>query len=96
MTERRVGTHERNYTLSADLRRVQSGEPMNVAGHGTTIGQILPVRPATAERVRAMAVSGQVECEGGKPQACWPRAINRSARQLSDLVVEDREGLSAL
>jgi antitoxin (DNA-binding transcriptional repressor) of toxin-antitoxin stability system len=73
------------------MRRVKSGETITVSEHGKTIGQIVPVRPTAEERVKAMTAAGQVEWNGGKSQAYQPRAINRSKRLLSDLVVENRE-----
>jgi antitoxin (DNA-binding transcriptional repressor) of toxin-antitoxin stability system len=73
------------------MRRLKSGETITVTEHGKTIGQIIPVRPTTEERLKAMAVAGQVAWDGGKPQSYQSRAVNRSKRQLADLVAEDRE-----
>lgn len=91
MAEVRVGTRELKNRLSEYMRRVKSGETITVTEHGKTIGQIIPVRPTTEERVKAMVAAGQAEWGGGKPQTYRPRAVNKSNRQLSDLVIEDRE-----
>ncbi|MDX9991299.1 MAG: type II toxin-antitoxin system prevent-host-death family antitoxin [Anaerolineales bacterium] len=91
MTEMRVGTRELKNRLSEYMRRVKSGETITVTEHGKTIGQIIPIRPTTEERLKAMVTAGQVEWDGRKPQPYQPRAVNKSKRQLSDLVVEDRE-----
>ncbi|RRR72656.1 MAG: type II toxin-antitoxin system prevent-host-death family antitoxin [Candidatus Viridilinea halotolerans] len=91
MREVRVGTRELKNRLSEYLRRVKAGETLIVTEHGKTIGQIIPVRPTTEERVKAMAATGQVEWDGGRLQAYQPRTVNKSQRLLSDLVAEDRQ-----
>jgi prevent-host-death family protein len=91
MNETRVGTRELKNKLSEYLRRVKAGETINVTEHGKTIGQIVPVRPGAEERIKAMIGAGQAEWNGKRLESYQPRAINRGDRQLSDLVVEDRE-----
>jgi prevent-host-death family protein len=87
----KVGTRELKNKLSEYLRRVKAGETIIVTEHGKTIGQIVPVKPTVAERIQAMVDAGQAEWNGQKLGPYQPTAINKGDRQLSDLVVEDRE-----
>lgn len=91
MSEVRVGTRELKNRLSEYMRRVKAGETIIVTEHGKTIGQIIPVRPTIAERVKAMVTSGHVEWNGGKLDAYQPRAVNKNRGLLSDLVTEERQ-----
>jgi prevent-host-death family protein len=91
MTETRVGTRELKSKLSEYLRRVKTGETIIVTERGKTIGQIVPVKPTVAERMQAMVETGLADWNGQKLKPYKPSAVNRGPRQLSDLVVEDRE-----
>jgi prevent-host-death family protein len=91
MAEMKVGTRELKSKLSEYLRRVKAGETIIVTEHGKTIGQIVPIKPTTEERLQAMVAAGQAEWNGQKLKSYHPKAVNRGERQLSDLVVEDRE-----
>ena len=92
MTSMRVGTRELKSKLSEYLRRVKAGETIIVTERGKTIGQIVPVKPTLEQRLRALVDSGIVECDGKKFQPIKPVARNRSSKQVSDLVIEDRDG----
>jgi prevent-host-death family protein len=91
MSELRVGTRELKSRLSEYMRRVKAGETITVTEHGKTIGQIVPVRATIEERIQAMVAAGQAEWNGQKLSPYKPKAINKGKRQLSDLIVEDRE-----
>lgn len=91
MAEMRVGTRELKSKLSEYLRRVKAGETITVTEHGKTIGQIVPVKSTIEERLQGMVAAGQAEWNGQKLKPYRPKAINRGTRQLSDLVVEERE-----
>ena len=91
MTEMRVGTRELKNKLSEYMRRVKAGETITVTEHGKTIGQIVPVKPTVEERIQAMVTAGQAEWNGQKLKPYQPKAVNKDSRQLSDLVVDDRE-----
>ncbi|MBA4377052.1 MAG: prevent-host-death protein [Anaerolinea sp.] len=91
MVEMRVGTRELKNKLSEYLRRVKAGETITVTEHGKTIGQIIPVKTSIEERILAMVSSGQAAWNGQKLQPYAPKAVNRGDRQISDLVVENRE-----
>ena len=92
MTSMRVGTRELKSKLSEYLRRVKAGETIIVTERGKTIGQIVPVKPTLEQRLRALVDSGIVEWDGKKFQPSKPVARNRSSKQVSDLVIEDRDG----
>jgi prevent-host-death family protein len=88
----RVGTRELKSKLSEYLRRVKDGETIIVTERGKTIGQIVPVRPTLEKRLKGLVQSGLVEWNGQKYQPKTPAARNRGSKQLSDLVIEDRDG----
>jgi prevent-host-death family protein len=92
MTNMRVGTRELKSKLSEYLRRVKDGETIIVTERGKTIGQIVPVRPTLEKRLKGLVQSGLVEWNGQKYQPKTPAARNRGSKQLSDLVIEDRDG----
>ena len=87
----KVGTRELKNKLSEYLRRGKAGETIIVTEHGKTIGQIVPVKPTVEERIHAMVDAGHAEWNGQKLGPYQTTAINKGDRQLSDLVVEDRE-----
>ncbi len=91
MSETRVGTRELKTRLSEYMRRVKAGETITVTEHGKTIGQIVPVRATIEERLQAMVTAGQAEWNGQKLMPYRPKELNKGKRQLSDLIVEDRE-----
>ena len=91
MTEVRVGTRELKNKLSEYMRRVKAGQVITVTERGKTIGQIIPVKASTQERLQAVVEAGIAEWDGEKPKAYRPKAVNSSSRQVSDLVTEDRE-----
>lgn len=91
MTNMRVGTRELKSKLSEYLRRVKAGETIIVTEHGKTIGQIVPVKPSLDKRLKVMVDSGMVEWSGEKYQPRKPAARTRGSKQVSDLVVEDRD-----
>lgn len=91
MTNMRVGTRELKAKLSEYLRRVKAGETIIVTERGKTIGQIVPVKPSLEKRLMALVDSGISEWNGKKYQPGKPAAHNRASKQLSDLVIEDRD-----
>jgi len=91
MAEMRIGTRELKSKLSEYLRRVKAGETITVTEHGKPIGQIIPIKPTLEERIQVMVAAGQAEWNGLKLSPYQPKATNKGKRQLSDLVVEDRE-----
>jgi prevent-host-death family protein len=91
MSEMRVGTRELKSKLSEYMRRVKAGQTIVVTEHGKPIGQIVPIKASLEERLIAMVAAGQAEWNGQKLAPYEPVAINRDGRQVSDLVVEDRQ-----
>ena len=91
MTNIRVGTRELKAKLSEYLRRVKAGETIIVTERGKTIGQIVPVKPSLEKQLMALVDSGISEWNGKKYQPGKPAAHNRGSKQLSDLVIEDRD-----
>jgi len=91
MTIAKVGTRELKSKLSEYMRRVKSGETILVTEHGKPIGQIIPVKPTIQEKLQIVVDAGLADWNGKKVKLGEPAAINRSAKQISDLVVEDRD-----
>ncbi len=90
MAEMRVGTRDLKNKLSEYLRRVKAGETIIVTEHGKAIGQIIPAKPTVEERLQAMVAAGLADWNGQKMKPRKPAAVNRSKKQISDLVAEDR------
>ena len=73
------------------MRRVKSGQTIVVTEHGKPIGQIVPVKASLEERMQGMVAAGLAVWDGQKLKPYKPVAINRGERQVSDLVVDDRQ-----
>jgi prevent-host-death family protein len=91
MTVAKVGTRELKSKLSEYMRRVKGGETILVTERGKPIGQIIPIKPTIQEKLQTVIDAGLAEWNGKKVKPGKPVAINRGARQISDLVVEDRD-----
>jgi len=91
MKELKVGTRELKGRLSEYMRRVKAGQTIIVTERGKVIGQIVPVKQSLEERMKATVMAGIAEWNEQKPKMYKPSAVNKGERQLSDLVVEDRE-----
>jgi len=87
----KVGTRELKSKLSEYMRRVKGGETILVTEHGKPIGQIIPVKLTIQEKLQTVVDAGLADWNGKKVKPGKPVAINRSAKQISDLVVEDRD-----
>ena len=86
-----VGTRELKTNLSKYLRRVKAGETIIVTEHGKEIGQITPVAQSLEQRMKALAEAGFLEWNGKKLEPHNPVIINNSGKQVSDLIIEDRD-----
>ena len=91
MTIVKVGTRELKTKLSEYMQRVKKGETIIVTERGKSIGQIVPMQPTIDEKIQAIVDAGLADWNGKKYKPGKPVVINRSERQLSDLVVEDRD-----
>lgn len=91
MKPMRVGARELKSKLGEYLRRVKAGETIIVTERGRTIGQIVPLQPTLEKRLRGLVESGLAEWDGRKYQPGKPSARNRGRRQVSDLIIEDRD-----
>ena len=91
MKQTTVGTRELKNQLSKYLRRVKAGEPITITEHGKPIGQIIPYPEDLSQRLKNLASTGLLEWTGAALPAYQPKAVNRSQKLLSDLVIEDRE-----
>ncbi len=87
----KVGTRELKSKLSEYMRRVKGGETILVTERGKPIGQIIPVKRTIEEKLQSVVDAGLAEWNGKKVKLSKPTAINRGAKQISDLVSEDRD-----
>jgi len=90
MTLVKVGTRELKTKLSEYMQRVKKGETIIVTERGRSIGQIVPIQPTIEEKIQAVVDAGLADWNGKKFKPGKPAVINRSEKQISDLVVEDR------
>ena len=91
MNIQKVGTRELKAKLSEYLRRVKAGETVIVTERGKTIGRIVPPQPDLEARIKGMTELGMAEWDGHKYRPKKSSVLNRSRKQISDLVSEDRD-----
>ncbi len=94
MQEIRVGIRELKANLSAYLRRVKAGESLIITERGRPVGRIVPVREAEAleARIQALIERGVLLGDGRPLPERGPVAVNRGPKNLSEIIVEDRDG----
>lgn len=91
MNETTVGIRELKAQISKYLRRVKEGQTLIITDHGKPIGRIIPAEQTLEERMQRLVEAGIIKWNGKKLEPRDPIAINRGPRQISDLVVEDRD-----
>ncbi|MFZ5903501.1 MAG: type II toxin-antitoxin system Phd/YefM family antitoxin [Chloroflexota bacterium] len=91
MAEQTVGVRDLKARLSAYLREVRKGKVIVITEHGKPIAQLSPRKEDLMERVKALQAAGLVEWSGKRLRRIKPLVVNKSDKQLSDLVVELRE-----
>ena len=70
---------------------LKAGETITVTERGKVIGQIVPLKPSLNERMQGLVDTGIVDWNMQKLEPYQPPAINTGERQISDLVIEDRQ-----
>lgn len=91
MGELRVGVRDLKARLSEYLRRVSQGQTVIITDHGRPVGRLSPVDQPLEERLKALQDAGLVAWNGQKLKPVPPAAVNRSDRQVSEILVEMRE-----
>ena len=91
MSELRVGVRDLKARLSKYLRQVSQGQTVIITDHGRPVGRLSPVDQPLDERLKALQDAGLVAWNGQKPKKVTPTTVNRSERQVSDILVEMRE-----
>ena len=91
MNETTVGIRELKAQISKYLRRVKAGQTLIITDHGKPVGRIVPVEETLEERVQRLVEAGIVKWNGKKLKPREPIAINQGPRQISDMIVEDRD-----
>ncbi len=91
MADLYVGVRELKNRLSKYLREVKKGRSIVITERGKPIGQIVPKSSSIDDRVEMMINAGLVEWNGKKLEHVEPATINRSSRQVSDILVDMRE-----
>ncbi len=91
MGEITVGVRDLKARLSEYLRQVKQGQTIIITDRGVPIGQIAPLGRTVEERILALREAGLVAWNGRKLGLTVPGVVNRSDRQVSDILVEMRE-----
>lgn len=91
MNETTVGIRELKAQISKYLRRVKAGQTLIITDHGKPIGRIVPIEETLEERVQRLVRAGIVRWNGKKLKPRELIATNQGPRQISDLIVEDRD-----
>jgi prevent-host-death family protein len=91
MDETTIGIRELKAQISKYLRRVKEGQTLVITERGKPIGRIIPAEQTLEERMLRLVEAGIVKWNGKKLEPQDPIAVNRGPRQISDLVVEDRD-----
>jgi prevent-host-death family protein len=94
-----VGVRELKNRLAHYLRSVRKGRSIIVTKRGEPVARLVPlspsghgsVPPAIEDRLWELTAQGVISWNGSAFQLPEPAAVNRSDRQISDLVVDDRE-----
>lgn len=85
-----VGIRELKNKLSFYLKRVESGERIEVTKRGKVIAILIPAKERKVDKeLLALIEEGMASWAGGKPRGS-PRPVKARGRPLSELIVEDR------
>jgi len=87
----RVGIRELKARLSAIVREVKRGATVMITEHGRPVARLVPAGLSLDERLAALRASGTVAWNGNRLPRRAPDVRVRGTRQVSDLVVEQRE-----
>jgi len=91
MSEITVGIRDLKARLSEYMHQVMNGQMINITFHGRVVGRIVPVENSLNQKMHALSEAGLVAWNGEKLDPLQPPAINRSHRQVSELLVEMRQ-----
>jgi prevent-host-death family protein len=86
----RVNIREFKAHLSAYLRRVKTGEVVEIADRGKPVGRLIPVDVPVEARLEMLARLGLLLPAEGKLIPRTPAARARGDRTVAQLLVEDR------
>ena len=90
MSEIRVSIRNLKSRLSEYLRQVRQGKTIIIIDHGQPVGRLVPAEQTLEERLKVLH-AGLVAWNGQKLKPIMPVAVNRSERQVSDILVGMRE-----
>jgi prevent-host-death family protein len=86
-----VGVRELKNRLSKYLREVKKGRSIVITERGKPIGQIIPKSITLDDRVQMMIEADLLAWNGKKLGRRDKAVVNRSSRQVSDILVDMRE-----
>ena len=90
MGEKRIGVRDLKAHLSEYLRLIREGHTVIITSHNRPVGRLFPVDQDLEERLKSLQAAGLVAWNGRKLKGIKPVALNRSERQVSDILVEMR------
>lgn len=90
MAELRVGVRDLKARMSYYLAKAKKGQVINVTSHGKSVARIFPPEITLEQRIKALQEAGIIAWSGQKLPRRKPSLVNRSDKQVSDLVTEMR------
>lgn len=91
MSEITVGVRDLGARLGQYLRKVKQGQMIIITERGQPIAQIAPTGRTVEERILPLHEAGLVAWNGQKLEPTVPAVVNRSDRQVSDILVAMRD-----
>ncbi len=91
MSEIQVGVRDLKARLSEYLRQIRQGNTVIITDHGRPVGRLIPVEQSPDDKIKVLQSAGLVAWNGQKLKKRPPVVVNRSDRQVSDILVEMRK-----
>jgi prevent-host-death family protein len=91
MKEQRIGIRELKTNLSAVLREVKAGRTILITERGKSVGRILPAEASVQDAIEEGRKKKLWSWSGRKWQPTFAKLKPRKNKQVSDLLLDDRE-----
>lgn len=90
MNPTEVGIRDFKTHMSRYMQQVKDGATLVITEHGKPVGRVIPVTLSLEEQMQELIEAGLVAWDGNKLRPV-PRVANTTARNVSDLLLEDRD-----